>query len=552
MYYIRVSHAKLGKYRVVSGSTEGIAQARASAISAEWDRQYEKVKENELKIATKLQARRSLEEKVQHAAELTAESEATLLALQSLLSSSLKAEHRIDFEGSKANRVYSEEPPTCPPVGRVPPAPDSADAIYAPKFSLLDKLFASRAKAKKTKSAELLASARAAWSKKVAEIDEMNRRLRSRYDEAVDKYAAEKVAHEKKVDEQNAAIDALAVKYARSEPDAVQEYCEGVLNNSEFPDQFPREWELSFDGETGTAVVDYKLPAVEQLPTRKEVKYVKSKDEFKETHMKSDERNALFDSVVYQCCLRVLHELFSADVANAIKAIVFNGIVTSVNKGTGRTVTACIISVHATKAVFQEINLAQVDPKACFRSLRGVGSSQLHSITPVAPILQISREDRRFIQAREVADGLDDSVNLAAMDWEDFEHLIREVFEYEFKVNGGEVKVTQASRDGGVDAVAFDPDPIRGGKIVIQAKRYTNTVGVSAVRDLYGTLMNEGAIKGILVTTSDFGPDAFEFIKGKPLALLNGSNLLFLLQKHGKRAKIDIREAKKILGEAVQ
>ena len=37
--------------------------------------------------------------------------------------------------------------------------------------------------------------------------------------------------------------------------------------------------------------------------------------------------------------------------------------------------------------------------------------------------------------------------------------------------NGREVKITQASRDG--DAIAFDPDQIRGGKIVIQAKRYT-------------------------------------------------------------------------------
>ena len=92
------------------------------------------------------------------------------------------------------------------------------------------------------------------------------------------------------------------------------------------------------------------------------------------------------------------------------------------------------------------------------------------------------------------------------MDWLDFENLVRELFEAEFAVSGGEVKVTQASADKGVDAVAFDPDPIRGGKIVIQAKRYTNTVGVSAVRDLYGTLMNEGANKGILVTTSDYGP----------------------------------------------
>jgi hypothetical protein len=89
---------------------------------------------------------------------------------------------------------------------------------------------------------------------------------------------------------------------------------------------------------------------------------------------------------------------------------------------------------------------------------------------------------------------------------------------------GGEVKVTRASRDGGVDAIAFDPDPIRGGKIVIQAKRYTNTVELSAVRDLYGTVVNEGAMKGILVTTSSFGPGAYAFARDKPLTLLAGGN----------------------------
>jgi len=164
----------------------------------------------------------------------------------------------------------------------------------------------------------------------------------------------------------------------------------------------------------------------------------------------------------------------------------------------------------------------------------------------------MTKTDRRFIEGYEVADTLDDSMNLAAMDWQDFEHLIREIFEKEFSGNGGEVKITQASRDGGVDAVAFDPDPIRGGKIVIQAKRYTNVVGVSAVRDLYGTVLNEGAIKGILVTTSNYGNDAYEFANGKPLTLMNGSNLLYLLERHGYKARIDLKEAKEILKEESQ
>ena len=247
-----------------------------------------------------------------------------------------------------------------------------------------------------------------------------------------------------------------------------------------------------------------------------------------------------------------VHELFEADKANALEAISFNGWVNAINKATGKTENNCILSIQTKKSEFLEIDLANVDPKTCFKNLKGVASSKLSTLTPIQPLLQISKTDKRFVEGYNVTNEIDTTTNLAAMDWEDFEHLIRELFEKEFKTSGGEVKVTQASRDGGVDAIAFDPDPIRGGKIVIQAKRYTNTVGVSAVRDLYGTVVNEGATKGILVSTADYGPDAYEFAKGKPLTLLNGSNLLHLLEKHGHHAKIDLREAKKILAEKMK
>ena len=100
--------------------------------------------------------------------------------------------------------------------------------------------------------------------------------------------------------------------------------------------------------------------------------------------------------------------------------------------------------------------------------------------------------------------------------------------------------MTQASRDGGVDCVAFDNRAIFGGKVIIQAKRYKNTVPVSAVRDLFGSVHNEGASKGILVTTSGFGKASFDFAKDKPLELLSGSNLLYLLKVHAEvDAKIE-------------
>jgi restriction system protein len=253
---------------------------------------------------------------------------------------------------------------------------------------------------------------------------------------------------------------------------------------SSYPDYFPKEWRLQYEAESRILAVDYHLPPPEGLPSVKKVRYVSSRDEIVASEVSEKESARQYDSVLYQTALRTIHELLEADAANAIDAVALNGIVTALDRATGKMRSACILSVQAQKKDFLQIDLARVEPKACFKSLKGVAASQLSGLAPVAPVLQLKTDDRRFVEAYGVADSIDASSNLAAMPWEDFEHLIRELFEKEFLSTGGQVKVTQASRDGGVDAVAFDPDPIRGGKIVIQAKRYTHTVGVSAVRDL--------------------------------------------------------------------
>jgi restriction system protein len=89
-----------------------------------------------------------------------------------------------------------------------------------------------------------------------------------------------------------------------------------------------------------------------------------------------------------------------------------------------------------------------------------------------------------------------------------------------------------------VDVDALDPTPIRGGKIVVQVKRYRNTVPPTAVRDLYGTVQDVGANKGVLVTTSGFGPGSHTFARGKPLELISGSELVDLLHRHGLRGRL--------------
>jgi restriction system protein len=351
-------------------------------------------------------------------------------------------------------------------------------------------------------------------------------------------------------EEYNLTLLSLKEEYLLKKDDAINKYAKLILENSDYPFLFKKKIYCEYNSSNNIIIVDYFLPTPNDIPTLKNISFIASINEIKEKHLTKKQQDNLFNQIIYKITLKSIQELFSSDFINCLEAVSFNGWVKSINRATGNDVERCILSIQVKKDELKKINLENVDPKLCFRNLKGIGSSKLSSLSEIQPIITTFDSDKRFVDSKDV--DFDGTTNLALMHWEDFEHLIRELFEKEFSNSGSQVKVTQTSRDGGVDAIAFDPDPIRGGKIVIQAKRYTNTVGVAAVRDLYGTVMNEGANKGILVTTSDYGPDSYEFAKGKPITLLNGGNLLNLLEKHGAKAKINIKEAKRFLKETIE
>ncbi|MDP8207805.1 MAG: restriction endonuclease [Candidatus Electryonea clarkiae] len=549
MWEAEVRHEELNKYRHIRGSDRHIVEQKATAQKLVWDEMWEKKQAAEQKKMAKEAAVRSKEEKKELAITKTKEAQEAINQLETILLHTLKVDDAIDWNILLNKKKYPEKKPAKPKPVPDPDEPDRSFEIYKPYLGFFDKLFPKLRKRKEDEAEEKFTSDHKAWEKKKHQIHKKNKKLEIDHAESVKNREINKSKFEEKQEEGNKRILEKKNQYLNKELDAISDYCEMVLANSEYPDYFPQEWDLDYLTDTKILIVDYSLPDIDILPTVKTVKYIITRDEFTETNLSNAALNKLYDELLYQIALRTIHELYEADVVDALDSIVINGWVESIDKATGQNTNACIMSLQASKDEFLTINLEKVDPKACFKQLKGIGSSKLHGLSPVAPIISIDKEDRRFVSAYDVVDGVDESDNLATMDWQDFENLIREIFEKEFVSSGGEVKITQASRDGGVDAVAFDPDPIRGGKIVIQAKRYTNTVGVSAVRDLYGTVVNEGATKGILVTTADYGPDAYKFAKGKPLTLLNGSNLLHLLEKHGHRAKIDLKEAKIFFAE---
>lgn len=96
---------------------------------------------------------------------------------------------------------------------------------------------------------------------------------------------------------------------------------------------------------------------------------------------------------------------------------------------------------------------------------------------------------------------------LRAMNWRDFEKLLAHTLER----LGYHVELRSGTKDGGIDVIAIRKDSVFGAhRYLIQAKHYSNPVGISAVRELLFVHDHERATKSCLVTTSRFTQGAWQ------------------------------------------
>jgi restriction system protein len=447
--------------------------------------------------------------------------------LEGLLAASLTVDASLSFDALK------EPPPTTAfdPGALATPAEPPTKSLPAPP-SGLEKLVPG-AKAKHAKAVE---AAEADYEEALARSVEAERKRQAMLAEAEAEHGRQLALETERVASQHGEIDAFRTHYEQGDAEAVVTYCSMVLAASEYPAGFPQQHRIAFVPESRQLVIEMDLPTFDVVPAVSEHRYVKAKDEITSKARPITQRKALYARVVAQVTLRTVHEMFEADRTGHIESIVFNGHVDTVDPRNGQPTRPCLITLRTTRELFDSLDLHRVEPEACLRGLNASVSRSPSELTPVRPVLEFSMVDPRFVEETDVLSSIDQRPNLMELTPGEFEALITNLFEK----MGLETRLTQASRDGGVDCVAYDPRPIFGGKVVIQAKRYKNTVGVSAVRDLFGTMQNEGASKGILVTTSGYGKASFQFAENKPLELLSGSNLLYLLEEHaGISAKIE-------------
>lgn len=335
---------------------------------------------------------------------------------------------------------------------------------------------------------------------------------------------------------QSSEIDQFERDFDEQVPAAVMRFYDAALSRDVLPDPFPSVHRVTYVAESRQLVVEREMPAVDVIPAVTKHRYVKARDAIESSTRSSSQIRELYAGLIARFALRSLDILVRASPTDAVETVVLSCFVNTIDPATGHPIRPCLITVRVAVTSFRRIGLLKVDPVACLRGLNAQVSPSPHELRPVRPIVDFDMADPRFIGTSDVLATLDTRPNLAELTPSEFEALITNLF----SKMGLETRLTQASRDGGVDCVAWDMRPVVGGKVIVQAKRYKHTVGVSAVRDLYGTVLNEGAAKGILVTTSGYGKSSFEFAKNKPLELLPGGQLLFLLEEHtGVKAKIE-------------
>ncbi|UZJ33263.1 restriction endonuclease [Streptomyces endophytica] len=389
------------------------------------------------------------------------------------------------------------------------------------------------------------------WHLGAARRDRAQEEARARYEQ--DWYAAQSAEHQRQnqlaayrrqydqwaagaldgIRQHNAGIEELLTGLGNGDAEAAVEYFSAALYASTaWPEGFPRRVTAAYEPTARQLVLDWELPGYTVVPETKAVRYQAGADQEKETARPAAQRRALYRDVLAQSMLLVLRDLFAADTYGALDSVALNGFVDDVDPATGRPAQVYLATVMAPRAAFDALHLDRVSAVECLTDgLRGQLAARPDQRTAVRPG---RLPDDVGGAGTVVSHGGETEPDLYEMDPIAFENLIAELF----RAMGMQAVTTQRSGDGGVDVDALDPDPIRGGKIVVQVKRYRNTVPPTAVRDLYGTVQSEGANKGVLVTTSRFGPGAHTFANGKPLSLIAGPELVDLLGRYGLRGRL--------------
>lgn len=306
-YKTKVWHTELNKVQVIRGDAESIVEQKAKAKMRQWDEMWEKRQVAEMKMRDRERKAKEKEEKLSLAKDRTSGALLELEELGNILKYTLAIDDTIDWASLKNKDKFpapkpKKPSPKKPEEPKIPPPPDPEDRKYQPKYGFLDSFSKKKREEKKNLASQKYRRVFEKWEAKKADILNLNKRdfeeweakkadILNRNRRALENYKKKLEENEKqhrkniekwelrqqeflrKQKEANKGIDAKKEKYLQKDSDAIFDYCEMVLGNSDYPDYFPQEYDIDYNPENNLLLVDYQLPPIDQIPTVKEVKY---------------------------------------------------------------------------------------------------------------------------------------------------------------------------------------------------------------------------------------------------------------------------------------
>jgi len=343
---------------------------------------------------------------------------------------------------------------------------------------------------------------------------------------------AAKIDHERaalRIHESNRRIDELSSDARNGKQYAVEDCVLTTLNAGRYPSGWNLKYTARFLPSRSTLLLECEWPLADAIiPSVTSWRYNKTKQDLQSSPRTAASKSIVYKAALARAALRVVYEAFHADIFEHIEIICFNGIVPHVDPTNGRPTRSLLVSLRAERSEFLDRDFVQLDPVRALKSLRANFSNSPIELIPIPAVIEFDISDPRLIEEQDILSAMKDGMNLIDLTPDAFEHIITNLF----KKMGFDAYPTRHSKDGGVDCIAYDKNSVRSGKYSVQAKRWTNTVQVDAVRDLFGAMHHERANTGILITTSKFAPACYKFVEDKPMTLIDGSELLDLFQKH--------------------
>jgi restriction system protein len=353
----------------------------------------------ERKAADREAARLHLEARIAEVEELNSSLTATYEDIDSILAWTLDTDDFVDLESLK---VTAEHPPFDPgPLGV--PAPPVPELVYPP-----EPLYSpppaptglSGAFGGKKKHADAVAAAQVAHQQQVQAWHATNAQIYNAHVAAVEvrekaeaqrlvklaeaeaAYNAECAQREADAAATNAELTKFINDLAFDVAYAIEDYVAIVLSNSVYPDAFPVEHEHSFDLDSRELTLQANIPEPSAVPSVKEYKYVKAKDEITATQLTAKAQKDRYASAVHQVAVRTLHEVFEADRAGKIHSIALTVGANTIAPATGQPEFVPLVLVAADRATFTGFDLANVVPVATLEHLGAAVSKSPFDLAP--------------------------------------------------------------------------------------------------------------------------------------------------------------------------